>query len=158
MVFCSQVHCACFLVDTLQKEAQDVVGGNLDQMKGTWSAQKTVDSFCEEFCAQADIAVTKTDVVVCTSVVGAGFSIACHFHGFHAFLFNILPFAEEQQFVRRLRFHIDSLPPDAKRDSVHASKRGMGCPLTSDLCVTISRDCGMLHCLGATKTVTCACL
>ena len=82
----------------------------------------------------SDIAVTKTDVIVCTSVVGAGFSIACHFHGFHAFLFNILPFAEEQQFIRRLRFHIDSLPPDAKRDSMHASKRGMGCPLTSDSC------------------------
>ena len=58
------------------------------------------------------------DVIVCTPVVGAGFSINVRFQNFHAFLFNmILPHEEELQFIRRLRFILETITMNANRES-----------------------------------------
>ena len=117
MVFCSQVNYAEFLVEQLREIAKALPGAMLDRVKGIWASIKSSDHFCKEFGDNANNAVLQTDVIVCTSVVGASFSIARHFHGFHAFLFtNILDFMEEQQFIRRLRFAIEDLPTDAVCD------------------------------------------
>ena len=127
MVFCSQANYAEYLVEKLKEIAINTPGGDPDRVKGIWASIKDSDPFCRAFGADTDNAVLETDVIVCTSVVGAGFSIACHFHGFHAFLFtNILDFVEEMQFIRRLRFFIKGMPIDAVRDSYIFVEKGWG--------------------------------
>ena len=82
-----------------------------------WSNLHDGDFF-KEFSAEPNEAASMADVVVWTTVVGAGFSITRHFQHFHAFLFNMkLHHDEEQQFVQRLQFMMDYLPDGALHQS-----------------------------------------
>jgi hypothetical protein len=117
MVFCSSVVFAEFLVHRLQAKATEA-GGDPKRIKGMWGAIRSTDPFCREFAKAPNEVGQTVDVVVCTSVIGVGFSISQHFQSFHAFLFNrILTHTDELQFIRRIRFVMDSLPDTAIRQS-----------------------------------------
>lgn len=127
MVFCSQASYASYLVETLRAMAAVIEGADPNRIQGVWASIKDESKFCKEFIKDPETVAKQCDVLVCTSVVGAGFSIACHFYGFHAFLFNnILPFNEEQQFIRRLRYVITEIPMSAIRDSYIWVQKGCG--------------------------------
>ena len=116
MVFCSQATYAEFLT-TLLREKAEKMGADPKRIKGMWSNMRDGEFF-QKFATDPNETAAMADVVVCTTVVGAGFSITRHFEHFHAFLFNmILRHDEEQQFVRRLRFMMDYLPDGALRQS-----------------------------------------
>jgi hypothetical protein len=111
--WCFAIRLCClaqFLVSQLL-QATSEVGGDKNQIKGIWSSIKDTDKFCIDFAKDPNLVATTVDVVVATTVIGAGFSIARHFEAFHAFfLADILSFNDEAQFIQRLRFLIDSLP------------------------------------------------
>ena len=134
MVFCSSVKFAEFLVEHLRKVASTMVPHHGDQpqadparVKGVWGSIRDTDPFCQAFAEDPNLAATQADVVVCTSVVGAGFSIESHFVAFHAFLFTgILSHGEEEQFIQRLRFIMKYLPRNAHRQSYLYLEKGRG--------------------------------
>ena len=110
IVFCSSVNYAQFLVSQLQRICKEK-GGKEKTVKGIWndvSGTKFVEMF-SRFPNHPDIWQKfggKCEVLVVTSVLGAGFDLTSMsgFKAFHAFLFNrILTTEEEIQFIRRLR-------------------------------------------------------
>lgn len=126
MVFCSASTYATFLVEMLQKEATKL-GTKPDRIKGVWASMRLRDKFVDLFAQDPETYAQDAEVVVCTSVVGAGFSVSTHFVAFHGFLFNnILTHHEEQQFIRRLRFVMDTLPPNAVRQFYLWVEHGFG--------------------------------
>jgi hypothetical protein len=126
MVFCSSVHYAEFLVETLKARAREL-GSDPERVRGMWGAIRTTSQFCRDFAADPNAHAARADVLVATSIIGVGFSISRHFQSFHAFLFNrILLHAEEQQFIRRLRFVMEGLPVDAVRQSYLYVERASG--------------------------------
>jgi hypothetical protein len=127
MVFCSSVTYAEFLLERLQSVAQGVEGADPERVKCICGATKTTDPFCRAFAREPNENATSADVVIATSVLGAGFSIRCHFVAFHAFLFTgILNHGEENQFIRRLRFIMDHTPAEAFRQSYLFLQKGHG--------------------------------
>jgi hypothetical protein len=58
------------------------------------------DDFDKNFGMEPDIWGPKADVIICTSVIGAGFSIETHFTHFFAYFHNILTHVEERQFLQ----------------------------------------------------------
>jgi hypothetical protein len=127
MVFCSPVTYAEFLLERLQSVAQRVEGANPERIKCICGATKTTDGFCRAFAREPDENATSADVVIATSVLGAGFLIRCHFVAFHAFLFTgILNHGEENQFIRRLGFIMDHTPAEAFRQSYLFLQKGHG--------------------------------
>jgi hypothetical protein len=130
MVFCSHKTYAEYIVEMLQECAGAIEGADPDRVKGMWSANRDKSEFCVKFSIKPNEVAAEADVMVCTSVVGAGFSINTHFQAFFAFLFNrILQHNEEQQFIRRLRFLLDDIPEDAQRDSILFVEKGSGSQL-----------------------------
>jgi hypothetical protein len=85
MVFCSTCQYAQFLVEMLRKEAA-VMNKNPNRIKGVWAAMRSRDAFVDNFAKDPNLYGPDADVVVCTSVVGAGFSVSTHFVAFHGFL------------------------------------------------------------------------
>ena len=102
MVFCSSSAVAGALQYLLREEAA-ACGGVPSRIQLLTRGMKTTE-FNKRFLGDSNRHSSEADVVVCTSVVGAGFDISTHFHCYFAFLFNnILPFPDERQFVARLR-------------------------------------------------------
>lgn len=95
-----------------------------------WGAIREKDDFCVKFSKYPNETVNDVDVVVCTSVLGAGFSITRCFESFHTFLFNnIITHDEGQQFIRRLRFVCNDLPINAIRQSYVFAQKASVCEL-----------------------------
>ena len=87
-------------------------------IKEICGAIKERDEFCRMFAKNPNEMAYMANVIVCTSVVGAGFSINVMFQNFHTFLFNmILPHEEELQFIRRLHFILETITTNANRES-----------------------------------------
>ena len=126
IVFCSSLSVAEFIV-TVLKETGKRNNWDINRIHGIWSTVKEESEFTMRFAVDPNASSKEADVVVCTSVVGAGFSITHHFGSFHAFLdLNILTHTEETQFVQRLRFVMDELRPDSKRQSYIFVAKGRG--------------------------------
>ena len=118
MVFCSSAVLAEFLVVELRAVAE-AKGMGIDRVQGIWASLKATD-FSLEFSERPNgpVVADTVCVVVCTSIIGAGFSIDTHFASFYGFLLTgILSFPEEVQFVQRLRFLADGLSANASRQS-----------------------------------------
>lgn len=126
MVFCNTVQNAIFLMSQLQDAARNM-GSDPERIKGMWGAIRA-SPFCVNFARDPNTHATEADVILATSMIGAGFSIDCHFQSFHAFLFKgILVHNEEQQFIRRLRYVMAvDLPTDAIRQSYLFVEKGGG--------------------------------
>ena len=136
MVFCSQCNFAEYIVEYLKDVAGTIEGADPDRVKGIWAALKNKnDPFCLRFVEDAGQAATECDVLVCTSVIGAGFSVSRHFPSFHAFLFNnILDHHEEQQFIQRLRVKLDdTLREGVSRNSFMFVEKGHGNGLPTNI-------------------------
>ena len=126
MVFCSSVHHAQYIVDTLKNAARQMHVDE-ERIQGIWSALRGKSHFLNRFSADPNGCASEADVIVCTSVIGAGFSISAHFHSFHGFLFNnILNHQEEKQFIRRLRFVMENIIPGRVRQSYLYIEKGRG--------------------------------
>ena len=98
-----------------------------NRIKGIWGCIKEIDPFCQRFAKTPNQVACEADVLVCTSVIGAGFSITQHFQSFWAFLFtNVLTQEDKQQFTQRLRFLVNDLPNNAIRDSYIYIEKGYG--------------------------------
>jgi hypothetical protein len=76
------------------------------------------DDFDKQFGRDPDRWGVMADVIICTSVIGAGFSIEAHFTHFCAYFFNnILTHMEERQFLQRLRYWSTKIPEDTNKQS-----------------------------------------
>jgi hypothetical protein len=126
MVFCNSAILAEFFCRLLRTTATQC-NANTTRIKGIWSQIKHTDDFCKRFAREQNIAALDADVIVCTSVIGAGFSINRHFESFHAFCCcDILTFQEETQFIQRLRFLLQDVPAAAIRQSYLYVQQGRG--------------------------------
>ena len=126
MVFSSSLVMAEFLVLTLRTAASSI-GADPNRIYGIWSSIKEESEFARRFASDPNVCASEADVVICTSVIGAGFSISRHFGSFHAFLtLNILTHTEETQFVQRLRFVMDEMRSDMSRQSYIYVEKGRG--------------------------------
>jgi hypothetical protein len=127
MVFCSKASVCERIVVMLIQAAEDI-GADTERVKGLWAAVRDESDFCRRFTKEPNLAAMDADVVVCTSTVGAGFSVEKHFHRFFAFLFTrILDFGEERQFIQRLRFQmLDEVGLGAIRQSYLYIQKGGG--------------------------------
>jgi hypothetical protein len=126
MVFCTSCVIAEFLV-TLLRETATAENANPHAIQGVWSQLKDTSPFCIQFGKNPNGASSEIDVIVCTSVIGAGFSIDERFEAFHGiFICGILPFEEERQFIQRLRFVMKAIPENAVRQSYLYIEKGRG--------------------------------
>jgi Origin of replication binding protein len=126
MVFCTSCVMAEFIVTILREEAV-LANANPDAIQGVWSQLKECSRFCQEFGKNPNEASVGIDVVVCTSVIGAGFSIDERFEAFHGFFVcGILQFEEERQFIQRLRYLLKNVPETAIRQSYLYVEKGRG--------------------------------
>jgi len=126
MVFCSSLYLATFLTKLLQRTAAER-GWEHKRIHGIWSSVKEETEFARNFSKDPNRCAKEADVIVCTSVIGAGFSVSHHFGSFHAFLsLNILTHTDETQFVQRLRYVMDELRDDAERQSYIYVEKGFG--------------------------------
>jgi hypothetical protein len=123
MVFCTSCVIAEFIVTILKEEAT-LLHANPRAIQGVWSQIKDSSPFCKEFGKDPNGASNDIDVIVCTSVIGAGFSIDERFEAF--FICGILPFEEERQFIQRLRFVLKFVPENAIRQSYLFIEKGRG--------------------------------
>ena len=127
IVFCSHVTFTEYIVGTLRNDVNDLPNVDPLRVKGIWSAIQAMDDFCKNFSSNPNEYAHEADVIVCTSVIGAGFSISTHFQNFHALLFNnILPHNEARQFIQHLRYVLDNLPENAQRQSYLFVEKGCG--------------------------------
>jgi hypothetical protein len=90
------------------------------------------DDFDKKFGEEPDEWGVVADVIICTSVIGAGFSIEKHFTHFYAYFFNnILTHTEERQFLQRLRYWSPYIPEDVNKKSYmwveRSHVRGVSC-------------------------------
>ncbi len=100
-----------------------------DRIKGAWGAMKATDGWLNNFMSDPDKYAKDCNVLVTTSILGAGISITSHFGGFIALFHNrILTHGEEQQFSRRLRYHMKDLPDRITRNSIIFAQKGSGGP------------------------------
>jgi hypothetical protein len=126
MVFCSNVEIARVLLGMLRKLAVEI-GADPDRIQGVWAAIKKVSPFAKAFAEDPNAAGRLCDVVICSSVIGAGFSVETHFQSFHAFLYTgVLNLDEEKQLIQRLRYQMRSLPNDAIRNSYIYTQNAYG--------------------------------
>jgi hypothetical protein len=111
MVFCSNASMCESLVRALKLVAIEVEGADPDRVQGVWASMRLVNPFFKRFAGDPNKSAKDADVVVCSSTIGAGFSVNTHFTRFFAFLYtNILNFDEEKQFIQRLRFSCGFAP------------------------------------------------
>ena len=111
MCFVSKVAHAEFLVHILTNAAEKKFGDNEEvkkrnvrRIRGLWSGLRG-DRFVDEFLHDPNGNASRVDVLICTSIICAGFSINTHFLSFHAFLTaDVLDHWTERQFIQRLRF------------------------------------------------------
>jgi Origin of replication binding protein len=126
MVFCTSCVMAEFIVTILREEAV-IANADPKAIQGIWSQLKEVSQFCKDFGKNPNEASNGIDVIVCTSVIGAGFSIDERFEAFHGFFVcGILPFEEERQFIQRLRYLLKYVPENAIRQSYLYVEKGRG--------------------------------
>jgi hypothetical protein len=99
VVYCSAVKTAEYIVTILRYLAPNDEAR--DRIKGVWRSLKlSGDGFCERFSAEPNVYAHEADVLVCTSIIGAVFSINTHFVAFHEFFtVNVLCHMEERQFL-----------------------------------------------------------
>ena len=77
---------------------------NLGRIKGLWRAIRVKSKFACNFLMNPNQHAIEADVVVATSIIGAGFSIDVRFVSFHAFLScDILDHWMQRQLIQRLR-------------------------------------------------------
>jgi hypothetical protein len=111
IVYCSCVKTSEFLTSALRLLApNDDAKGHI---KGIWRSIKfSSDDFCERFASDPNNCAQEVDVLVCTSIIGAGFCITTHLVEFHAFFTaNVLTHTEEKQFLFRLRYAEEMVLP-----------------------------------------------
>jgi hypothetical protein len=126
MVFCTLCMIAEFLVTMLREEAVSE-NANPDAIQGMWSQLRDSSPFFVEFAKNPNEASIGIDVIVCTSVIGAGFLTDKRFEAFHAFFIcGILPFEEECQFIQRLQFIMKHIPENAVQQSYLYIGKGRG--------------------------------
>ena len=117
-IYVSSKKMAEYLLKVLQKYA-DKIGTDRDRIKLFTSDTKYFKGWHSLFSRDPNSYSRFADVVIATSVIGAGFSIDVWFESFVAFLFNrILTHKEEQQFCARVRFDIEQMHPESRRDSL----------------------------------------
>ena len=127
MVFCSSRVIAEVLVCFLKEVGKSFGTYDSERVRGIWSSVKQSDDFCVRFSNNPNEVVSDADVLVCTSVIGAGVSITHHFASFHVLLFcNILTHDEERQFIRRLRYVMEEDFDDERRQSFIFVGKGFG--------------------------------
>jgi hypothetical protein len=80
----------------------------IDCVRGIWTQCKDLKGLHERFWEEPNIYFAQYDVLVCTTVIGAGFSIDSQFVCFHAFFF-----------VGGLTFEEELLPRLLPRRSAH---------------------------------------
>lgn len=126
VVFVTSWSHALFIVEMLKRFAVQV-GADASRIHGIWRANRFDEGFNSDFAGSPNVHAHRADVLVATTILGSGFDISAHFHGFHAFLCTgVLTTAEEKQFVNRLRLAIETLPPGANRDSFMYIERSRG--------------------------------
>ncbi len=131
IVFTNSCTLAEYIVTALRERAA-YIGANPERVKGIWAALKDTCEFCRRFASTPNAVAPEVDVIVCTSVIGAGFSINTHFVAFHAFLLTgILSFDEEQQLIQRLRLVLDTVPVNATRQSYVFIEKSRGKPVSN---------------------------
>ena len=77
VVFCCSCNYALFLVQLLKARAKEV-GGDPLAIRGIWGDCRD-EPWNKNFCNNPAMFGTEADVLVATSVIGAGFSIETHF-------------------------------------------------------------------------------
>ena len=121
MVFCSSAAMCVVIYDMLVDACPTPAAKNRVKLLIARTKDgdlKDESGWTSRFCEDANNAANEADVIVASSVIGAGFSISRHFTSFFAFLFlNILANKEERQLVRRLRFIAEGLSEHAIRTS-----------------------------------------
>lgn len=126
MVLCNSAVLAEFIVTQLRAEAVKRKA-DPNRIQGLWARIKDKSDFGLRFQKDPNEVAEEVDAVVCTSVIGAGFSINRHFEAFHAFfLTDILVFEEEKQFLQRLRWLLEACPLNAIRQSYLYVQKGHG--------------------------------
>eukprot|EP00978_Attheya_sp_CCMP212_P004972 scaffold10969_cov36-Attheya_sp.AAC.1 len=126
IVYCSSKSYAYYLIHVLRQMAE-TRKADPKRIKGMWAGSTISCDFARDFAHNPDAVASQADVLVCTSVIVAGFSITTHFRAFHAFFFlGILSLEEEKQFIRRAHFVITTFPANAVRDSYIWVEKGRG--------------------------------
>jgi hypothetical protein len=106
MIFCTSCKLAEFIASILKVETK-TIKTNPKAIECKWDSLKHLSKCCQDFENSPNEAAANADVIICTSVIGAGFLIDDWFEAFHViFVGGTLPFTEEQQFIQRLRFTI----------------------------------------------------
>ena len=111
MVFVTKVSLAEFIVHILVSAAEEKFKGDpvmiaekSSRIKGLWRAMRTKSDFARNFLLDPNNNAERADVVVTTSIIGAGFSIDTHFLSFHAFMsVDVLDHWMQRQLIQRLR-------------------------------------------------------
>ena len=110
MVFVTKVPVAEFLLHILEKECKvkwkdrpQILKQNLGQLKGLWRVLRYKTKFACNFLINPMGHAMEADVIVATSIIGAGFSIDVRFVSFHAFLScDVLDHWMQRQLIQRL--------------------------------------------------------
>ena len=111
MIFVTKVSMAELLLHLLTEECEKKFAGNDDllsqnksRIKGCWRAMRSKTVFAREFLMDPNENSWKADVVIATSIIGAGFSIETQFTSFHAFMtVDVIDHWSQRQFIQRLR-------------------------------------------------------
>jgi hypothetical protein len=105
VVLCSSLAFADALYDMIATLAVTDVQRSRIRLVTSRQGASPQDAFDRDFGEEPGIWGPLADVIICTSRVGAGFSIESHFIYFYAFYHNnILSHGEERQFLQRLRY------------------------------------------------------
>ena len=110
MVFVTKVPVAEFLLHILEKECKvkwkdrpQILKQNLGRLKRLWRALQYKTEFARNFLINPMGHAMEADVIVATSIIGAGFSLDVHFISFHAFLScDVLDHWMQRQLIQRL--------------------------------------------------------
>ena len=104
-VFCTSKAYAEALYESLRHFATKY-GADPNRIKLFTRDTKTLGGWHAKFQSDANKFAYQADVIIATSVIGAGFSIDKHFESFVAFLQrNILTHVAETQFTARVRYN-----------------------------------------------------
>ena len=132
-ILVSRVSQAIFIIHCLEeqckhifKDREDVYQRNVKRIKGLWRALRITDHFANKFLNSPNDAAPEADVVVCTAIIGAGFSVNTHFVAFHAFLDFTLDHWVQRQFLQRFRYLMMTMDIEAVRQSYIWVQPGMG--------------------------------
>lgn len=126
VVYSTSKHMADCMSWVLAKVAEEE-GADASRIKLLTGDTRMNEGWEADFLRDPNAYSWQADVVIATNIIGAGFSIDSTFYGFFAFFFNeILSHDEEAQMSVRLRFQIENMPDDDRRQSYMFIESGRG--------------------------------